>query len=162
MKDQITRHSTLSSQSCSQIRFICVLLLGFFVMSHSTVTGQINFDDFDLILNSDSNHSTIDYVLIVHSSHRCGFCRKLRNDFQSVEIPNHLKIIIIEQDTDPEWIVAEAETYKRSEVYIPSPSSSHRATFLPTAFLYDRNGKKVKKFKGYKDDFWQRVIRKAS
>jgi len=113
------------------------------------------------VIQSESNYSSFDYFLIVYSSHRCGYCRKLRLDFMDQNLPEHVKVIFIEHDTTADEILRVSNSYRNADVYIPKVDSFPEIDFYPTAFLIDLDKGKKKRFKGYRFKFWEKAFQAA-
>jgi hypothetical protein len=113
------------------------------------------------IIETDSSHAHFDFIILIHSSHRCGFCRKLRADFQEVSIPENLKVIFVEYDTPADQIVRVSETYRNADVYLPDPGVPRDVDFFPTAFVINTKTGERKKYKGYRKDLWEKMVRKT-
>jgi len=111
-----------------------------------------------MVKEGQSNEVSADYQLVIHGSHRCGFCRKFRKDFQTVDVPDNLKVSFIEYDTKREWIEEEAETYKESDVYVLKDGETQKEKFLPMIYLYNAKTGKKKRFKGYRQDTWEKIL----
>jgi thioredoxin-related protein len=119
---------------------------------------QPDFSEFELVKEGWSNEVSADYQLVIYGSHRCGFCRKLRKDFQTFDVPDNLKVSFIEYDTDPEWIEEEGATYKESNVYVLNDGETQKEKFLPMIYLYNVKSGKKKRFKGYRQDTWEKIL----
>lgn len=142
-----------------------ILLLFLFVMGITAgfsekLQAQPDFGEFQRVLSGDSTYADFNYILVIHSSYFCGYCRKLRADFQVRETGRDLKIIFIEYETPVEKILAVRTTYKNSDVYVPGESHSRKIDFFPTSYIYDLKKNKRRKIKGYTPGFWDRVLRK--
>lgn len=151
----------ISSRSTTPLLLILLLVLGGSVGFSEKLQAQPDFGEFQRVLSGDSTYADFNYILVIHSSHFCGYCRKLRADFHDRETGGDLKIVFIEYDTPVEKILAAETTYKNSDVHVPGESHSRRIDFFPTSYLYDLKKNKKRKIKGYTAGFWGKVLRKT-
>lgn len=128
----------------------------------SLIFCQIDLSSFKNVILTDSSRNGDEFQLIVYSSHKCGFCRQLRRDFQSIEIPDNLKVIFVERDTRIDEIIKVKESYRNSDVYIFGQNTSSEVDFFPTLYLFNTKGKRVKKWKGYRSNTWNKILRRVN
>lgn len=105
----------------------------------------------------------IDYLLFVHSSHKCGYCRLLRRDMARQDLPDNLRMVFMEYDTPEAWILDADSTYRGAEVRrVPAERGEYKVKIFPTSQLVrSRDSSVVKKYKGYPYDFWEDVFRRV-
>jgi len=140
------------------LRYLLALTCWLFL---SVAAGQVSIPDFAdsyVVLASERN-DTSEYVLYLHSSHKCGFCQRLRRDFMNSEQPENLRVVFLEYDTPEKNIREVSETYKGSEVrLVKTPAFDSEMNFFPTGFIVDQTkGKIVKKIKGYRGNYWKKI-----
>lgn len=103
-----------------------------------------------------------EYLLFVHSTHRCGYCQLLRRDMAKQNIPDNVRLVFMEYDTPEEWILEADSSYLGAEVRRFPETWKSKVKIFPTSQLVRaRDSSIVKRYKGYPFDFWEDVFRRA-
>ena len=143
----------------------CFLLILFSIIFVLKAHSQARIADVDsaykVIDLNFNNPDSIQYVLYIHSSHNCGYCRMLRRDFNNENIPKNLRVIFMEYDTPEEAIIKDSNTYVNSEVVIVKmPARNSQIRLFPTSELVKVSDDKViRTIKGYRSNYWTKIFR---
>lgn len=141
--------------------FLLLFLFGSLVLS-----GQKIYDialSQKILEPKNVDSAATEYLLFIHSSHRCGYCRLLRRDMASQSLPDNLRIIFMEYDTPGEWILEADSSYLGQEVrQVKVSGEDQKVKIFPTAQLVRAaDSSVVKKYKAYPYDFWKDVKKRA-
>lgn len=134
------------------------LLLKFLTVSVLAQTVH-NLGGSKKVLDADSAQlaASVDYLLFVHSSHRCGFCWRLKNAMAKEDLPNNLRVVFLEYDTPAEWILDKKSSYHGNEVRRVAEKETQIKLFPHSQLVYAADSSKVKNYKGYFDGYWDKV-----
>lgn len=148
-------------------RLVKYLVFVFVVLPLALFSQKIyDLDRSYTVLEADPHaRAQADYLLFVHSSHRCGYCRLLRRDMAQKHLPDNLRLVFMEYDTPEAWIVDADSTYRGAEVRRVS-AEGHRENYKVKLFstsqlVRARDSSVVKKYKGYPYDLWEDVFKRV-
>lgn len=101
------------------------------------------------------------YVAYIFSSPGCGYSLKLKNDLTQNPLPDQLKVVFIEHHATLEKIHSNIETYGGHEVRTVETCPEWFTLYFPITILVKaETGKKVRRYRGYYPNMYDRMERK--
>lgn len=136
-----------------------LLFFCFFLSVGVCAQGVHNLSVSEPVLKADSAQlaTSVDYLLFVHSSHRCGFCWRLKNAMADENLPKNLRVVFVEYDTPEDWILDKKSSYLGSEVRRVADKETEIRLFPHSQLVHADDSSKVKDYKGYYNGYWPKV-----